>query len=104
MPVSNEIVANQLIGSFPDIQLSAKKMFGCYCVYCNLQPVGWISSGLFCVKNVQPCHNILASHLAVYNDAQCEIPVPNTDFGAPWLREVLLQTAYYVAFHKKKKH
>ena len=104
MAYPDEGVVQTWLDALRGLNVRVKKMFGCYCVYCNLQPVGWISSGLFCVKNVQPCHNILASHLAVYNDAQCEIPVPNTDFGAPWLREVLLQTAYYVAFHKKKKH
>lgn len=89
----SEAMASRLIASFPDLPLRAKKMFGCLCIYCSDQPVGWVSNGRFDLKHRPCCRDLLAGNLAVYREDLHEVPIPETAFGTPWLRDVLIKTA-----------
>lgn len=103
MAATDQEVVGRLLASYPDLLLFTKKMFGCTCVYCNSQPVGWVSDGTFWLKHVPVCSAALAGQLPGYAASRRQLPVPESLFGAPWLREVLTQTAYYTAFHKRRR-
>ena len=39
-----------LADALKDLNVRVKKMFGCYCVYCDDEPVGWLSEDVFSLR------------------------------------------------------
>lgn len=47
MPYEEESVVAEWMDRLKDLNVRAKKMFGCYCLYCDGQAVGWIPEQMF---------------------------------------------------------
>lgn len=41
----------QLLAALNGMNIRLKDMFGCKCVYCNEQPIGWFSDGVFSLRD-----------------------------------------------------
>ena len=52
MAYPDEGVVQTWLDALKGLDVRVKKMFGCYCVYCDDQPVGWISQGVFSLREV----------------------------------------------------
>ena len=42
MPCEEESIVREWLDHLKDLRVEAKKMFGCWCLYCDGQAVGWI--------------------------------------------------------------
>ena len=52
MALKEETIVQEWLDALNGLNVCAKKMFGCYCLYCDGQPVGWIhDSVLPCVRS-----------------------------------------------------
>ena len=40
------------LDSLRDLNVKAKKMFGCYCLYCDSQAVGWLHDSVMSLREV----------------------------------------------------
>ena len=52
MAYPDESVVQTWLDSLSGLNVRVKKMFGCYCVYCDNQPVGWLSESVFSLREV----------------------------------------------------
>jgi len=52
MATMDDGVLEEWLKGLKDLDIQVKKMFGCYCVYCDAQPVGWLSGEVFSLKEV----------------------------------------------------
>ena len=104
MPDSAENdVLRALLGALSGLNVRAKKMFGCSCIYCNHEPVGWLSGTVFGLKEVG-LENLPDSLRRPAPGAPVkEIPVDACMFGAPWLPQAVLDTAAEVRRRSGKK-
>ena len=93
------------------LNVCVKKMFGCYCMYCDDQPVGWLSGEVLSLREVGLAY--LPPTLKRPNpaDAIQEIPIPMEYCGCEWLPRAVQDTAKirkaeYTANtqRKRKKH
>ncbi|MBE5038756.1 hypothetical protein INF35_13255 [Subdoligranulum sp. DSM 109015] len=70
------------------LNVRIKKMFGCYCLYCDDQPVGWLSGSTLFLREVG-----LTDLPAVPEDKIQEIPIPLEACGQSWLPRAVQETA-----------
>ena len=53
MSYATEDVLQEWLGNLKGLDVEVKKMFGCHCLYCDGQAVGWIH-GLYRAQRDQP--------------------------------------------------
>ena len=70
-----------------------KKMFGCYCLYCDGQPVGWLSENAFSLREVGLTDLPAEIKRPLPQDKIQEIVLPLDSYQAPWLPKVIQETA-----------
>lgn len=90
----------RLLNTVNGLDVVGKPMFGCYCIYCDGQPVGWLSGDVFGLKEVG-LDSIPAGLSRPAPDARVhEIPISADRFEDEWLSGVLVETAARVAQRK----
>ena len=52
MPYEEESIVAEWMDRLKDLNVSTKKMFGCYCLYCDGQAVGWIHDSVLSLREV----------------------------------------------------
>ncbi|MGI6026274.1 MAG: hypothetical protein ACOX7G_04825 [Candidatus Scatomorpha sp.] len=50
MAYPDDGVVQTWLDALKDLDVRVKKMFGCYCVYCDDEPVGWLSEDVFSLR------------------------------------------------------
>ena len=45
-------IVQEWLDSLRDLNVKVKKMFGCYCLYCDGQAVGWIHDSVLSLREV----------------------------------------------------
>ena len=45
-------IVQEWLDSLSDLNVKVKKMFGCYCLYCDGQAVGWIHDSVLSLREV----------------------------------------------------
>ncbi len=45
-------VVQTWLDALKGLDVRVKKMFGCYCLYCDNQPVGWLHEGVSSLREV----------------------------------------------------
>ena len=45
-------IVQEWLDSLSDLDVKVKKMFGCYCLYCDGQAVGWIHDSVLSLREV----------------------------------------------------
>ena len=101
MKLSDEKTVEHLIAVYKDDGgIYAKKMFGCYCVYFDMVPVGWVSDGIFWLKNVGRNDLYTEDYLREKKHLR-QIPVFIEQFHLPWFKEIVSKTAMVVKQKQK---
>ncbi len=75
------------------INVSAKKMFGCYCLYCDGQAVGWIHDAVLSLREVGLDYLPEEIERPRPDDAIQEIVIPFDYIDAEWLSKAVQDTA-----------
>ena len=52
MASEEESIVQTWLNSLKNLNVKAKKMFGCYCLYCDGQAVGWIHDSVLSLREV----------------------------------------------------
>ena len=52
MPCEEESIVREWLDHLKDLRVEAKKMFGCWCLYCDGQAVGWIHDSVLSLREV----------------------------------------------------
>lgn len=81
------------LDSLKDLDVKAKKMFGCYCLYCNDQAVGWIHDGVLSLHEVGLDYLPDEIRRPKQNDKIRELVIPLDYAGAVWLPRAVRDTA-----------
>lgn len=82
------------------LNIRVKKMFGCYCLYCDDQAVGWISGDTLSLREVGLSNLPADLRRPAPTDKIQEIPIPLTACGQSWLPQAVQQTA----LRRKSQH
>jgi len=75
------------------LNVEAKKMFGCYCLYCDGTPVGWIQNDVLSLREVGLPYLPKELKRPAKTDRIQEIVIPFQYAGCDWLREAVQDTA-----------
>ena len=52
MAFEEETIVREWLNHLGGLNVSVKKMFGCYCLYCDGQAVGWIHDAVLSLREV----------------------------------------------------
>lgn len=52
MPYPPDDVVRTWLDALSGLDVRVKKMFGCYCLYCSSQSVGWLSGSVLSLREV----------------------------------------------------
>ena len=80
---------NQLSG----LQVHTKKMFGCHCLYCDGQAVGWIHDGVLSLREVGLTYLPDGVKRPGKDDRVRELVIPVSYLNAAWLKHAVQDTA-----------
>ena len=75
------------------IDVSVKKMFGCYCLYCDDQAVGWIHEGVLSLREVGLDYLPENIKRPKKEDKIQELVIPYEYADADWLPKAIQDTA-----------
>lgn len=93
MAVYDEKGLQELGKALEGLDIRHRKMFGCICIYCDDQPVGWLGNGLFSLRetgltNLPPDLKRPAPEASMQ-----EIPIKPERFSEPWFWKAVQDTA-----------
>ena len=93
MAYPEEGVVQTWLDALRGLDVRVKKMFGCYCLYCDGQPVGWICGSTLSLREVGLSY--LPEHLKrpEPGDKIQEIPIPLDECSSDWLPRAVQDTA-----------
>lgn len=93
MAYSDEGVVQTWLDALKDLNVRMKKMFGCYCVYCDGQPVGWLSENIFSLYEVGLSYLPSELKRPLPGDGCHEIVIPLDCCNSEWLPRAVQDTA-----------
>ena len=91
--MSLEENVQEWLSSLKGLDVEAKKMFGCYCLYCDGQAVGWIHDSVLSLREVDL--DYLPDDIKRPNkdDRIQELVIPLDYARADWLSKAVQDTA-----------
>lgn len=92
MAIGEEIV-QEWLDHLKELNVEAKKMFGCYCLYCDGQAVGWIHDSVLSLREVGLDYLPDEIKRPNENDKIREIVIPLDYANAEWLSKAVQDTA-----------
>ena len=101
MPLDEEMIVAEWMDHMKDIHVHAKKMFGCYCLYCDGQAVGWIHDTILSLREVGLTYLPEEIKRPCPKDRIQEIVIPFDYIDAEWLSKAVQDTAN---IRKKRTH
>ena len=93
MPRSEEMIVSEWLDHMKGIHVYAKKMFGCYCLYCDGQAVGWIHDTVLSLREVGLDYLPKEIKRPCLEDRIQEIVIPFDYIDAEWLSRAVQDTA-----------
>ena len=75
------------------LNVTAKKMFGCWCLYCDGQAVGWLHDGVLSLREVGLDYLPANIKRPAQGDSIRELVIPPEYMGADWLVRAVRDTA-----------
>ena len=93
MAYPDEGVVQTWLDALQGLDVRVKKMFGCYCVYCDDQPVGWLSESAFSLREVGLSYLPEDLKRPSPEDQIQEIVIPLDDCNCDWLPRAVQDTA-----------
>lgn len=89
----DESVVQSWLDALHGLNVHVKKMFGCYCVYCDDQPIGWLSSHCFSLRETGLNYIPEGAKRPLPSDSIQEIVIPLDEYSAEWIPKAVLDTA-----------
>ena len=89
----DDIIVREWLDHLQDLDVSVKKMFGCYCLYCDGQAVGWIHDSVLSLREVGLDYLPDDIKRPDKNDKIQELVIPLDYANAEWLTKAVKDTA-----------
>ena len=93
MPYEEESIVREWLDRLKDLRVEAKKMFGCWCLYCDGQAVGWIHDGVLSLREVGLTYLPQEIKRPGKEDRIQELVIPFDYANADWLCRAVQDTA-----------
>ncbi|MBR4394877.1 MAG: hypothetical protein IKT01_00575 [Eubacteriaceae bacterium] len=93
MTFEEESLVLDWLDRLKDLDVEVKKMFGCYCLYCNGQAVGWIHDSVLSLREVGLGYLPDEIKRPDKHDRIQEIVIPFDYVDAEWLPKAVRDTA-----------
>lgn len=93
MALEEESIVQTWLNGLKTLDVKTKKMFGCYCLYCDGQSVGWIHDSVLSLREVGLDYlpeDIKRPH---QEDSIQELVIPLDYVSAEWLPRAVQDTA-----------
>ncbi len=93
MACENEKIVQEWLDHLGGLRVETKKMFGCYCLYCDGQAVGWIHDSVLSLREVGLSYLPDEIKRPAENDKIRELVIPLDYANAVWLPRAIQDTA-----------
>ena len=93
MAFEEEGIVQEWLDRLKGLNVKVKKMFGCYCLYCDDQPVGWIHDRVLSLREVGLAYLPQDIQRPTPEDKIQELVIPFDYAGAEWLPRAVQDTA-----------
>ena len=100
MACEDERIVQEWLDHLGGLRVEIKKMFGCYCLYCDGQAVGWIHDSVLSLREVGLSYLPDDIKRPAENDKIRELVIPLDYANAVWLPRAIQDTA---DFRKKQR-
>ena len=95
MALEEESIVNEWLGNLKDLNVRVKRMFGCYCLYCDGQAVGWIHDSVLSLREVGLDYLPEEIKRPDRHDKVQELVIPLDYANADWLSRAVQDTSDY---------
>lgn len=93
MAYKTENIVREWIDNLKGLNVEVKKMFGCYCLYCDGQAVGWIHDSVMSLREVGLDYLPKDIKRPTKEDKIQELVIPLDYANADWLPKAVQDTA-----------
>ena len=93
MALEEERIVREWLDHLDGLDVKTKKMFGCYCLYCDGQVVGWIHDSVLSLREVGLTYLPDDVKRPGPNDRIRELVIPFDYVNADWLPRAVQDTA-----------
>ena len=93
MPYEDKAIVSEWMDHLKDLNVRTKKMFGCYCLYCDNQAVGWIHDSVLSLREVGLTYLPDDIKRPAPEDSIQELVIPFDYVSAEWLPNAVQDTA-----------
>ena len=93
MAYKEESIVREWLDHLKDLPVEAKKMFGCWCLYCDGQAVGWIHDSVLSLREVGLTYLPKEIQRPSPQDRIQELVIPFDYVAADWLSRAVQDTA-----------
>ena len=93
MACEDERIVQEWLDHLGGLRVETKKMFGCYCLYCDGQAVGWIHDSVLSLREVGLSYLPDDIRRPAENDKIRELVIPIDYANAVWLPRAIQDTA-----------
>ena len=93
MAYESESIVREWLDHLEGLNVEAKNMFGCYCLYCDGQAVGWIHDSVMSLREVGLNYLPKDIKRPTKEDKIQELVIPLDYANAAWLPKAVQDTA-----------
>ena len=93
MSYESETVVREWLDRLAGLNVKTRKMFGCHCLYCDGQAVGWIHDGVLSLREVGLDYLPADIKRPGKEDSIRELVIPLDYASADWLPRAVQDTA-----------
>lgn len=93
MSYEEEGIVQEWLEHLRSLHVAVKKMFGCYCLYCDGQAVGWIHDSVLSLREVGLAYLPDDIKRPAKKDRIRELVIPLDYVNADWLPRAVQDTA-----------
>ena len=93
MAYEEQAIVQEWLDNLSELNVKVKKMFGCYCLYCDGQAVGWIHDSVLSLREVGIDYLPEDIKRPAPGDKIQELVIPFDYANAEWLPRAVQDTA-----------
>ncbi len=93
MTTEEEMIAREWLDHLKGLNVQIRRMFGCYCLYCDGQAVGWIHDSVLSLREVALDYLPEEIKRPTPDDSIQELVIPLDYVNAEWLPKAVQDTA-----------
>lgn len=93
MTAEEEMIAREWLDHLKGLNVQIRRMFGCYCLYCDGQAVGWIHDSVLSLREVALDYLPEEIKRPTPDDSIQELVIPLDYVNAGWLPKAVQDTA-----------